>query len=90
MVPPTFALYPSYPNPFNPLTTIRFQLPGPSNVNLDIYNLSGELVFSNDFGSIAQGTYSYNFNADGLASGPYFIVLSSLYGTDSHKIFLMK
>ena len=90
MVPDIFSIIDSYPNPFNPLTTIRFQLPGPSNVNLDIYNLSGELVFSNDFGSIAQGTYSYNFNADGLASGPYFIVLSSLYGTDSHKIFLMK
>ena len=86
----SFKLLGAYPNPFNPSTTIRFQLPGQSNVTLDIYNLSGMRVFSIDFGNMAQGVYSYNFNGEGLSTGPYFAVINSMYGSDSKKIFLMK
>ena len=89
-VPQSFELLGAYPNPFNPSTTIRFQLPGQSNVTLDIYSLSGMRLFSTDFGNMVQGVYSYNFNAESLSSGPYFVVLNSIYGSESQKIFLMK
>ena len=37
-------LYGNYPNPFNPETTISFDLKDPSQVRLDIYNLKGQLI----------------------------------------------
>jgi len=39
-----YALHPCYPNPFNPVTTISYDLPDPSTVNLTIYNVAGKLV----------------------------------------------
>ena len=43
-MPGEYALQQSYPNPFNPITTIRYQLPEPSDVNLTIYDLLGQEV----------------------------------------------
>ena len=43
-VPTAYALYPNYPNPFNPETTIRYGAPVPGRVLLVVYNLSGQKV----------------------------------------------
>jgi hypothetical protein len=43
-LPKKFALYPNYPNPFNPSTTIRFDLPKAGNVRLTVYNILGQEV----------------------------------------------
>jgi hypothetical protein len=43
-VPTAFALHPCYPNPFNPTTKIRFDLPRISRVTLQVYDMSGRLV----------------------------------------------
>lgn len=42
--PGNFVLYPNYPNPFNPSTTIRYNLPEPSLVQLDVYSVTGQRV----------------------------------------------
>lgn len=42
--PATFALLQNVPNPFNPLTVIRYELPTPARVRIDVYNVSGRLV----------------------------------------------
>ncbi len=42
--PTGFALHPCYPNPFNPVTTISYDLPEPASVNLVIYDVAGKLV----------------------------------------------
>jgi hypothetical protein len=43
-MPAAFRLHPCYPNPFNPLTTIRYDLPAAARVTLHIYDVSGRLV----------------------------------------------
>ena len=43
-LPDNFVLYPAYPNPFNPITTIRYDLPEPSNVKITIYNKLGKVI----------------------------------------------
>ncbi|MFX0133296.1 MAG: T9SS type A sorting domain-containing protein, partial [Candidatus Hodarchaeota archaeon] len=44
MVPSKFALYQNHPNPFNPETTISFELPVSTHVILDIYNMLGQKI----------------------------------------------
>jgi flagellar hook assembly protein FlgD len=43
-VPGTYQLHPNYPNPFNPTTTIRYDLPAAQDVKIVIYNVRGERV----------------------------------------------
>jgi flagellar hook assembly protein FlgD len=45
-VPKAYALFNNYPNPFNPTTNIKFQLPEVSEVNINVYDMSGKLVKS--------------------------------------------
>jgi len=45
-IPEEFTLYPNYPNPFNPTTTIRYDLPNASDLKLEIYNILGQKVIT--------------------------------------------
>jgi len=71
-IPPTFVLNQNYPNPFNPSTTIRYELPGPSDVRLSVYDLLGRevSVLVNERGE--AGAHEVELNASGLSSGVYF------------------
>lgn len=73
-----FSIY-AFPNPFNPSTTIHFNLTQSSNVQLNLYNVLGsklETLFSEKF--LSSGDYSIPINGTGLASGTYFIQVQSL------------
>jgi hypothetical protein len=76
LIPITTALYPNYPNPFNPRTAISFQLSAFSHVNLSIYNLNGQKLTTLVNGNNEAGTYLTNWNANSYASGVYLAVLS--------------
>ncbi|MFA6234176.1 MAG: hypothetical protein WC824_08325 [Bacteroidota bacterium] len=66
-------LLPNFPNPFNPMTTIRFVLPRSMPVTLIITDVLGREVRRIIDGKIyPQGEHSWPFNADGLPSGLYF------------------
>ncbi len=71
-VPKTFALDQNHPNPFNPTTTIRFQLPSPGKVTLSVYDILGKLVATLVDENLAAGYYDRQFDARSLASGVYF------------------
>jgi hypothetical protein len=65
------VLFQNYPNPFNPTTTILFELPTSCEVTLKIFNTLGQEVTTLVSGELAAGSYTYYWNARGMASGIY-------------------
>ncbi len=85
-----FRLFQNYPNPFNPTTTIEFSLPQHDFVTLTIYNIRGEKVTTLISESLAAGSYQYNWNAGGMASGVYFYQLQTDKFTQTKKLVLLR
>lgn len=76
-----FTLDQNFPNPFNPGTTIRFEIPFSSNVTLSVYDISGrEIARLVNGESFNTGVFSYYFDAGSLdlASGVYFYRLTAV------------
>lgn len=91
VVPNTFDLKQNFPNPFNPNTTIRFDVPSKSgNVKLSVYDLNGkELeVLVNE--NLQSGSYEVNWNASGFPSGIYFYRINSEKFSVTKKMNLIK
>jgi hypothetical protein len=72
VIPVQYALYQNFPNPFNPATQIRFDLPSASNVRIAVYDVTGREVGVVVQGDFAAGRYTRTFDATRLASGVYF------------------
>jgi hypothetical protein len=60
--PPFFALHPNYSNPFNPITTICFDVAKPGNVKLQVDNILGHLVATLANGYYETGKYDLQWN----------------------------
>lgn len=71
-IPEGFVIYNNYPNPFNPETTIRFNLPVAGFVELTVFNQNGELVTRLVQGVLSEGEQQIRFDAEGLSSGVYY------------------
>ncbi|MBI5806443.1 T9SS type A sorting domain-containing protein [candidate division TA06 bacterium] len=76
-IPLQYALSPSYPNPTNRLTSFKYQLPKSSNVKLNIYNISGQVVKQFEMGNQKPGHYTIAWDAAKAASGVYFYKLNA-------------
>ena len=70
-IPASAMLLPNYPNPFNPVTTIRYELPEAASVQLRVFNVLGQQVFDSGVTRHAAGLHQLEFNGLGLASGVY-------------------
>jgi len=70
-IPSTFALYPNYPNPFNPSTTILFDIPETSAIRLSVFDALGREVAVLADRQFAAGQYRFNWDAKGMESGLY-------------------
>ena len=70
--PTEFTLFPNYPNPFNPSTTIRYGLPHKANVQLAVFNSLGQQVASLVGEEQEAGYREVRFDAARLSSGTYF------------------
>lgn len=88
--PANFLMVNAYPNPFNPVTTIRFDLPEAAKVNLHVYDISGQQVVESTHGWWEAGTHQVTFDGSGLAAGIYVYQLQTSDFTASGKIVLMK
>ena len=89
-IPNEYRLYANYPNPFNPTTNIKFDIPKASNVKLIVYNQLGQEVASLVNKELKSGSYEYTFNADRLSSGVYFYKIIAGSFTDIKKMTLIK
>jgi hypothetical protein len=90
MLPTVFRLYQAYPNPFNPATTIRFDIPTAGDVSLKIYDVLGRKVAVLADGRMQPGSYEKRWNAGSLASGVYFYRLQTERFVETKKLLLMK
>jgi hypothetical protein len=87
--PDVYALQNNYPNPFNPETTIKYQLPEAGEVTLEIYNMLGQVVNTlvNDYQTAGRYVIQWdatNNNGQSLSSGVYFYRISA--GEEFHSI----
>jgi parallel beta-helix repeat protein len=89
-VPSDFRLYDAYPNPFNPVTTIKFDITNDSDVKLFIYDITGKETAVLVDQKLLPGTYSVDFNASNLASGIYFYRLQTKEYSKTKKLVLVK
>ncbi|MBN1885400.1 MAG: T9SS type A sorting domain-containing protein [Candidatus Krumholzibacteriota bacterium] len=70
--PLAYRLYQNVPNPFNPRTYIRLDMPRPSRVTVRIYDVTGRLVMTAHDGALGAGTHEIPVRASDLATGVYF------------------
>jgi len=80
----------AYPNPFNPQTTISFNLGGPERVKLEIFSINGQKIATLIDRDLDAGVYHETFSGAGLASGTYLYTLQAGEFTESGKMTLMK
>jgi hypothetical protein len=72
LMPIEFELFQNYPNPFNAVTTIRYAVPKPADVKIELYNLLGQRVAVLLAAPKQPGYHELQYNAGHLASGLYF------------------
>ncbi len=89
-VPVEFRLEQSYPNPFNPSTTINFSIPSSSFVFLKIYDVNGKEVAVIIKKELPEGNHSIKWNAADLSSGVYFYRLEAGNFSATKKLLLLK
>jgi hypothetical protein len=68
----TYGLEQNHPNPFNPVTTIAFNLPAREHVTLKVYDVKGREIATLVNGTRAAGRHEVSFEAFNIASGIYF------------------
>jgi len=78
-----FNLEQNFPNTFNPTTTIKYDLPKSSYVELDVYNVVGKKVKSLVSKTQNAGNYQLSFDASNLSSGVYFYRITANSGTSN-------
>ncbi len=80
----------NYPNPFNPSTTISFNVPLPSDVNVTIYDINGREISTIANGHHSPGRHEIFFDASQLASGVYFYKVETSYDAVVNKMMLVR
>ncbi len=90
IVPDNFDLAQNFPNPFNPVTNISYQLPKAEKVTLTVYNVSGQEVARLVDGYQSAGYHSVKFDASKLASGTYLYRIVAGNYTKTMKMAVIK
>lgn len=91
----SFTLLQNYPNPFNPSTTIEYQIPKSGDVDINIFNIAGQLIKSIESSFKNAGSYKVNWNSrndfnQSVASGIYIFNVKYNDMFLTKKIILLK
>jgi hypothetical protein len=89
-IPERYTLKQNFPNPFNPSTTISYEIPREVHVKLEVYNLLGQRVQLLIDEVQQSGYHQIVFQADNFASGVYFYRLQAANYTDVKKMMLIR
>jgi hypothetical protein len=94
-LPVEFALHPNYPNPFNPVTTIRYDLPEPARVRIVVYDLLGRQVKTLLNGARETGYWTVRWDGtddqgQAVGAGVYLYRIETERFTQTRKMILLK
>lgn len=89
-IPKRFRLYSNYPNPFNPTTVIRYDIPRTTKVSLRVYNTLGQEIATLIDRKLTAGEYQVQFDGSRLASGVYLYRLIAGPFVKTSKMVLLK
>ena len=93
LFPHAISLSSPYPNPFNPSTTIEYEVPfGGADINISIFDVRGRLVevLVDEFKESNVASYKITWNAADMSSGVYFVRMNSLNEVKTQKLMLIK
>ncbi|HBX67677.1 MAG TPA: peptidase S8, partial [Balneolaceae bacterium] len=80
----------NYPNPFNPTTTINYDVPEAADVQLQVYDITGRKVAELVNTRKSAGSHSVDWNADNFATGIYIYRLTAGDFSAVRKLTLIK
>ena len=89
-LPTDFSLDGNYPNPFNPQTTVTFQVPEAGKIRLAVYDVLGREVTLLVNGSVQAGKHEVRFDARAMPSGTYFARMVTANGVHTRPMILIK
>jgi len=89
-LPENYCLHANFPNPFNPVTNIIYDLPQTGMVSLVVYDITGRQVAELVDGYRSAGTHQIVFDASQMSSGVYFAVMHAGNYSKTQKMLLVK
>ncbi len=89
-VPKNFSLMQNFPNPFNPVTKIKFNIPKAGNTKISIFDVTGKEIKTLVDEFLVQGIYEIDFDGTQYSSGVYFYRFESGDFTETKKMVLIK
>lgn len=89
-VPSVISLSQNFPNPFNPLTSIKFSVFKNENVNITIYNSAGKQVEVLINENMKPGEYETTWDGSEMSSGVYFYTITTSAFIETKKMILIK
>jgi hypothetical protein len=85
-----YSLSNNYPNPFNPTTTIKYQIPERNFVSIKVFDVLGNEIETLVDEEMSQGKYEVKFDGSLLSSGIYFYKIAVGNFVETKKMILLK
>jgi len=90
VLPREIRLHQNFPNPFNPVTTIQYEVPTEQRVRISVFSVLGEKIADLVDSDVAPGKYSVVFDGRAVGSGTYFYRMESANHTETRKLIVLK